>query len=112
MCPSPLNMPCFLSTPIAAAASKRIFQFFLTAISAVLAYQTIEPFSHAMTWGYDIYARMRIVPLELRDGSKPGLEPSFSEAGFLSNFCLLQPSGIEWWNGTLEVNFSFACAAY
>jgi hypothetical protein len=98
------------STPIAAAASKRLFQILLTIISAVLVYQGMETFSEAMHWSFDVYTRIRVVPLELRDGSKPGLAPSFSEVGLLNNLCLLQPSGNEWRNGTLEVHFILACA--
>ena len=97
------------STPIAAAASKRLFQVLLTAVSAVLVYNSMEPFGMAMHWSYDVYTRIRIVPLVLRDGSKPGLAPSFSDSGLLSNLCPLQPSGKEWQNGTLEVSFIVAC---
>ena len=98
----------FVSTPIAAAASKRLFQFLITAVSAIIAYQSREPVLSSMYWHGIAARRIRVTPLVLRDGSKPGFVPSFSDAGLLHNRCLLQPSGKEWKNGTLEVRVIFA----
>jgi hypothetical protein len=100
-----MMIPLHCSSPIAGAASKRIFQLFLSIITGYLAYQSRDDIEEAVQWGNDMFQILRIRPVLLRDGSTPGLEsePAFSGFGLLMNRCPVLPSSQSWQNGTLQV---------
>ena len=93
------------SSPIAAAASKRLFQIFFGIISAYLAYQNGVSVEEDKVYNHYIYKEVKIYPISLRDGSEPGLKSSFLDFGLLKDRCVIPPSGQSWKNGTLEVLF-------
>ncbi len=93
------------SSPIAAAASKRLFQIFFGIISAYLAYQNGVSVEEDKVYNHYIYKEVKIYPISLRDGSEPGLKSSFLDFGLLRDRCVIPPSGQSWKNGTLEVLF-------
>jgi hypothetical protein len=92
---------CSGSSPIAAAATKRLFQIFFGIVSGYLFYQNVEAVQNISNYALNEYKQVSIFPIILRDGSNPGFNPSFSEFGLLKNRCMIPPTGQLWTNGTL-----------